>query len=181
MITMLGFIVVGVIGRSTWRLNKYENMIFHLENNGDYHVISENYEESGYNLNLDLLIVSYYITCSCLRRIGLVRKSFEDLWLLKCRIPRWWREPRPPLLFTPSMRLWDYWNLKSPLARGYQDNPTIVYTRAWGHVTIEFYNLSLMVMLIPYSTLLELEGMWPSKFTISHWWRMPRPSQFTSH
>ena len=54
-------------------------MIFHLENNGDYHVISENYEESGYNLNLDLLIVSYYITCSCLRRIGLVRKSFEDL------------------------------------------------------------------------------------------------------
>lgn len=28
---------------------------------------------------------------------------------------------------------------------------------------------------------LQLEGLWPLKSWISHWWKMPRPSYFTSH
>lgn len=50
-----------------------------LDNKYNIHVISKYNEESGYDLNLDLLTISYYIACSCPRRTGIVRKSFDDM------------------------------------------------------------------------------------------------------
>jgi hypothetical protein len=52
----------------TQQVRKY---YVHLDNKYNIHVISKYNKESGYNLNLDLLTILYYIMCSCPRRTGL--------------------------------------------------------------------------------------------------------------
>ena len=39
------------------------------------HMVFKNYEESGYNFYLDVLIILYNLSVSYLRRSGLVEKS----------------------------------------------------------------------------------------------------------
>ena len=40
-----------------WPFDEYENL--HFDNEYDIHMSSKNYEDSGYDLNLDFLTMSY--------------------------------------------------------------------------------------------------------------------------
>ena len=51
------------------------NETLHLDNEQDIHMSSENYEGSGYGLDLDLLTMLYWLRVSYPRRSGLLGKS----------------------------------------------------------------------------------------------------------
>ena len=72
MTTILGSIFNVIKGTYKWPFREHGK--FHFDNKQDVHMDLKNDEESGYNLDLDLLTILYWLSDSYPKRNGVVEK-----------------------------------------------------------------------------------------------------------